>query len=84
MAKPQKSNNPKAILIMLIVIVVLAAIIGIRWFVNAGTSSELHETNIAISQQQSRLDELNQSNSDLQSKIDSMQSTIDAYNKLKK
>ena len=84
MAKPQKSNNPKAILIMLIVIVVLAAIIGIRWFVNAGTSSELHETNTAISQQQSRLDELNQSNSDLQSKIDSMQSTIDAYNKLKK
>ena len=83
MNKPQKSNNPVAVLVMLIVIIALAAVIGVRWFMNSGTSAELSQTNAAITEQQSKLDELNQSNTDLQSKIDSMQSTIDEYNKLR-
>lgn len=84
MNRPQKSANPKAVLIMVIIIVALLAFIGIRWFANSAVSTELHDTNAAITEQQTKLDELNKSNTDLQSKIDSMQSTIDQYNKLRK
>lgn len=79
-ARRAKPIDPRAILALAIVTVILAAVIIVRFIAFGGVASEYGAAKAAIDQQQTQLTELETSNGELQAEMDSMQGLIDRYN----
>lgn len=74
------SRKPALVIGLAVVCVVLLLVFVVRVPMLMGTLSKAGEAGAALSGQQAQLDELNSANQQLQQSVDSMQSTIDAYN----
>ncbi len=74
------SRKPALVIGLAVVCVVLLLVFVVRVPMLMGTLSKAGEAGAALSEQQAQLDELKGANEQLQQSVDSMQSTIDAYN----
>lgn len=75
-----KPVDPRMILGLGVVAVILLAVIIIRFVAFGGIASEYGAAKAAIDQQQAQLTELQTSNGELQAEMDSMQGLIERYN----
>lgn len=83
-AQRSKPVNPRVLMVLAAIAVVLIAIIVIRFVAFGGTASEYGAVQDSIKQEQAQIAELEQSNDELQAKMDSMQGLIDEYNSTKR
>lgn len=78
--KARKPINPTVLIILGVVAAILVAIIAVRFVLFGSTAAEYESIQANIRQEQTQLDELSTSNTELQEQIDSWQGTIDEYN----
>ncbi|MGI6032569.1 MAG: hypothetical protein ACOX69_04055 [Coriobacteriales bacterium] len=76
---PFAPNDPRPLYIRVAIVVVLLVILIVRGATFA-TGSELSSVNSDLDSAQQQLEQLNTSNSEMQSQLDSWQTTIDTYN----
>lgn len=74
---PQGSLVPR-----LVIIAVLLVILIVRFLVQGGVFGQFGSVNAQVHEQQTQLEQLTNSNNEMQSQMDSMQSTIDAWNQM--
>ncbi|MGN0038053.1 MAG: hypothetical protein ACI36Y_02810 [Coriobacteriales bacterium] len=75
-------SSPVSFLVRIVLVVVLAAVFGVRLFLSSGDIAQLRDLETTIASQQEQLDTLTAQNQSMQESIDSRQATLDAYNAL--
>lgn len=75
-------SSPVSFLVRIVLVVVLAAVFGVRLFLSSGDTAQLRDLETTIASQQEQLDTLTAQNQSMQESIDSRQATLDAYNAL--
>ena len=78
------AEHPQVGIILAVICFVLLVLLVIRIPNLFSTLSQTNQTSSEVATQQTQLEQLKKDNSELQSNIDSMQATIDAYNATKK
>lgn len=82
-AQPAAAPTQRSLLPRIIIVAVLLAVLIIRFIVQGGMFGEFGSANAQVAEQQTQLEQLTSSNNDMQSQMDSMQGTIDAWNEMR-
>ncbi|MGN0072511.1 MAG: hypothetical protein ACI36W_01730 [Coriobacteriales bacterium] len=75
-------SSPVSFIVRIALIVVLAAVFGVRMVLSSGDTAQLRDLEATVASQQEQLDTLSAENQSMQESIDSRQATLDAYNAL--
>lgn len=79
-ARPERPVNPRVMLALAAIAVVLLAIIIVRFIAFGGTAAEYGAVKSQIDEQRAQIAQLETSSTELQGQIDSMQPVIEQYN----
>ena len=80
--QPAPAQTQSSLMPRLAIAAVLLVILILRFVLQGGVFGQFGSVNAQVNDQQTQLEQITNSNNDMQSKMDSMQSTIDAWNKM--